>query len=117
MLLIEVPFYTESAIDLSASTPTPNVVAADDTDIIVMLLCHWREEFQEVTFCQDRGLRRDGASKLFHHHWNQSENICFLFMHGPVATPSQHRVPTGHGKPGKAGKAGRGLILGKSWKI
>ena len=44
----------ETAINLSASTRNPIVVVADDTDIIVMLLYHWREEFQEVVFFQER---------------------------------------------------------------
>ena len=87
----------ETAINLSASTSTPIVVVADDIDIIVMLLYHWREEFQEVTFFQERAqkgwsiktvspsLKSIREHLLFIHAWSGCDTVSAPFGKGKVS--------------------------------
>ena len=86
----------ETAINLSASTST-FVVVADDTDIIVMWLYHWREEFEEVTFFQERAQKgwniKTVSASLesirehlhFIHAWSGCDTVSAPFGKGKVS--------------------------------
>ena len=86
----------ETAINLSASTRNPIVIAADDTYIIVMLLYHWKEEFQEVVFFQERtqklsiktvspSLESIREHLLFIHPWSGCDTVSAPFGKGKVS--------------------------------
>ena len=49
-----------TALDIAQNVPV--IVVADDTDIAIMLLYHWKQEMCEVRFLQERG-KSVGTSK------------------------------------------------------
>ena len=60
------------------------VVAADDTDIEVMLLYHHQNRILDTYFFQERG-KNTGALKKLSKKLH-AKNICFLYMHDQDAT-------------------------------
>ena len=84
-----------TALDLAATGEKSVVLVADDTDIFVMLIYHWKSEMKNIIFYQQKMLRGWNIASLFPKLDKVKDYILFVrAMTGPDTTSA----PYGKGK-------------------
>ena len=84
-----------TALDLATTGEKEVVLIADDTDIFVMLIYHWKSEMKNIIFYQQKMLRGWNIAYLFPRLDKVKDHILFVYVMTGCGTTS---APYGKGK-------------------
>ena len=99
----------ETALEIAQKNLGPVTVAADDKDMVVMLVHHWQENMSEVYFLQERWSKAWSVKHASSRNEIVKEHLLFLHSWSGCDTTS---AVFGRGKP----KLVETLIKSDNWK-
>ena len=81
-------FVVKEALTLATSSEGPVLVVADDTDILVMLLYHWKSSLQDIVLLSERSQSAWSISKSQHNIPDLKDHLLFLHSFSGCDTTS-----------------------------